>query len=322
MNKVRIAMIGAGMMANKVHYPSLASLPQAEMVGICDLNPARLTETADRYQIPNRYSDYRKMLEDLKPDGVYVVMPPQYMYDIVSDCLRRGIHVFTEKPLGLSLHQAETLARLAEENGVITQVGHQRRSSPILNAMLEKCRAHGPVNHAVVEFYKYDISPLSLASDHLHDDCSHSVDTIRHICGGEVVDVKSVFKRLGTPDINWVQSTLQFDNGATGVIINSWASGRRVFRAEIHCPGAYADVELENKAFFYENGNYDGEEYDCREVAGGNEFYEYGGFKLKSEEFINSILAGKSMTSSPFSDVLKTMRVLETIVAQSVLSGV
>ena len=155
MNKVRIAMIGAGMMANKVHYPSLASLPQAEMVGICDLNPARLTETADRYQIPNRYSDYRKMLEDLKPDGVYVVMPPQYMYDIVSDCLRRGIHVFTEKPLGLSLHQAETLARLAEENGVITQVGHQRRSPAVLGNAFVPPAGGITVPCGVLQFFRH-----------------------------------------------------------------------------------------------------------------------------------------------------------------------
>lgn len=322
MDKVRICMIGAGMMANKVHYPSLASFDDVEIVGICDLSAERVNETADRYGIANRYSEYRKMLDEQKPDGVYVVMPPQYMYDIVCDCIRRGLNVFTEKPLGLTMHQAETLTRLAEEKGVITQVGHQRRTSPILNAMLDKCRTHGPVNHAVIEFYKCDINPMSLAADHLHDDCSHSIDTLRWICGGEVVSVDSSFKRIGTPDINWVQSTLQFDNGATGVVINSWASGRRVFRAEIHCPGAYADVELENKAYFYENGNYEGEEYDCKEVAGGEEFFEYGGFQLKSREFIDSIRAGECKTSSPFSDVLKTMRVLETIVAQSVLANV
>ena len=322
MDNVRICMIGAGMMANKVHYPSLASFSDVEIAGICDLNAKRVEQTADQYGIKNRYTDYRKMLDEQKPDGVYVVMPPQYMYDIVCDCIRRGLNVFTEKPLGMSLHQAETLARLAQEYGVITQVGHQRRSSPILNTVLDKCRAHGNVNHAVIEFYKCDMQPMSSAADHIHDDCSHSIDTLRWICGGEVVKVDSCFKRIGTPDINWVQSTLQFDNGATGIVINSWASGRRVFRAEVHCPGAYADIELENKAYLYEDGDYDGQEFDCKEVAGGQEFYEYGGFKLKSREFIDSIQAGKCTTSSPFSDVLKTMRVLETIVAQSVMSGV
>lgn len=319
MDKVRICMIGAGMMANKVHYPSLASFDDVEMTGICDLNTARVNETAGKYGIENKYSDYLQMIEEQKPDGVYIVMPPQYMYDIASTCIKRGLNVFIEKPMGLTLHQAENLAYLAELHGIITQVGHQRRSSPLLNDMLNRCTAHGPVNHAVVEFYKCDLNPMLSAVDHLHDDCSHSIDTIRWICGGEIVKIESVFKRIGTPDINWIQSTLQFDNGATGVVINSWASGRRVFRTEIHCPGAYADVELENKAYLYEDGDYEGAEFDCREAAGGAEFYEYGGFKRKSREFIDSIRAGESRTSSPFSDVIKTMRALEIIAAQSVL---
>lgn len=318
--KTRICMIGAGQMANKVHYPSVSSFDDVEIVGVCDLNQERLERTADVYGIRNRYVDYQNMLDEQKPDGVYVIMPPQYMYDIVCNCIQRGLHIFTEKPLGLTLHQAEVLTRMAEEKGIITQVGHQRRTSPILNAMLNKCRTHGPVTHAVVEFYKHDLAPMVMAADHLHDDCSHSVDTLRWICGGEVLKIESNFKKIGVPDINWVQSTLHFDNGATGILINSWASGRRIFRAEIHSPGAYADIELENKAFLYENGDYEGEKYDCKVVAGGNEFYEYGGFKHKSREFIDSIRDGKCRTSSSFSDVLKTMRVLETIVAQSVLA--
>ncbi len=112
---MKICMIGAGMMANKVHYPSLASFDDVEIAGICDLNEQRVARTADQYGIRNRYTDYRKMLDGQKPDGVYVIMPPQYMYDIVCDCLRSGLNTFTEKPLGMSLHQAETLTRLAEE---------------------------------------------------------------------------------------------------------------------------------------------------------------------------------------------------------------
>ena len=77
-SKVRICMIGAGSMANKVHYPSLASFDDVEIVGICDLNPTPLNETADKYNIPQEYrfeirypDEYRKMIEKQGPDGVY-----------------------------------------------------------------------------------------------------------------------------------------------------------------------------------------------------------------------------------------------------------
>jgi len=68
--KVRVAMIGAGGMANSVHYPSLSSFDDVEMVAICDLDPNRLNTTADKYHIQKRYTDYKKMIEENTPDAV------------------------------------------------------------------------------------------------------------------------------------------------------------------------------------------------------------------------------------------------------------
>ena len=315
--KTRIAFIGAGKMANAVHYPSLASFEDVEITGICDLDEGRLKETADKYNIPRRYTNYRKMADAEKPDGMYVIGPAHNMYDIVIWCLENKIPVFVEKPLGLNYHQASMLTELADKNKVITQVCHQRRSSPLLLAVLEKCKSHGHINHAVCEFYKYDMNPMYSACDHIHDDCSHSVDTLRSICGGEVINIESSCKKIGTPDINWVQAVLNFDNGSTGILINSWASGRRVFRLELHAPGIYSDVEIENKAYLYANGDYEGKVFDAKEISGGNDLYIYGGFKNKSREFIDSLQSGKEQTTSPFKDVLKTMLVVELITANA-----
>jgi len=317
---VNICFIGAGEMANKVHYPSLASFNDVKLTGICDLNASKREKTAKKYNVPFTYDDYKKMIHDLKPDGVYVIAPPQHMYDIVKWCISEKIPTFCEKPLGLTYHQTQMLTDLAIKNEVITQVGHQRRSSPILNKVLKESKLYGAVTHAICEFYKYDLRPLYDASDHLHDDGSHSIDTLRWICGGEVVGVESQVKRIGTPDINWVYATLFFDNGSTGIMVNNWASGRRVFRVEVHAPGFCSDVELENKAIIYSKGNYEGDSLDCKEVARSEEFHVYGGFLQKSREFIDSIITSKEVTSSPFHDVLKTMEVVETVIAQSIIS--
>ncbi len=82
MSKLRVAVIGAGWMANYVHYPSLASFDDVEMVGICDLDAERMTTTADTYGIKGRYADYRKMVTDLAPDAVYAIGQPHLMYDV------------------------------------------------------------------------------------------------------------------------------------------------------------------------------------------------------------------------------------------------
>ena len=130
--KLRVAMIGAGAMANKVHYPSLASFGDVEIAAICDLDAGRLNQTADKYGVAGRYADYRRMIEDTAPDAVYAVGDPDALYNVWVWCLSRGLNLFVEKPLGLTRHQARILAHLAAEKGCITQVGFQRRTSPLL----------------------------------------------------------------------------------------------------------------------------------------------------------------------------------------------
>ncbi len=130
--RVQIAMVGAGSMANRVHYPSLASFGDVDIAAICDLDPTRLQSTADRYEVEHRYSDYRRMIEEVAPDAVYVVGPPHLMFDIWTWCLEAGQNLCIEKPMGISLHQARTLAYLADQKGCITQVSFQRRTCPMV----------------------------------------------------------------------------------------------------------------------------------------------------------------------------------------------
>ncbi|MBI3970564.1 MAG: Gfo/Idh/MocA family oxidoreductase [Chloroflexi bacterium] len=318
---VRVAMIGAGRMANNVHYPSLASFGDVEIAAICDISPAALNATADKYGVARRYTDYRTMVEEVAPDGVYVIGQPHYMYDIWVWCLQQGLNLYIEKPMGLTWHQAQMLTHLADQKGVITQVSHQRRTSPLLVTLREKLLKRGPVVHAVCEFYKHGPRPMVGARDHMMDDSTHAIDTVRWMCGGEVVAIESECKRIGTPDINWIGATLRFDNGSTGYVLNSWCSGRRVFRVQMHAPGICADAEVEGKASLYADGDYDGVEYDAKAVAGSDQLYVYGGFRAKNREFIDSLKLGREVTSSPFRDCVKTMEVAEKILAQALLKG-
>lgn len=326
-SKVRIAFIGAGGMANSVHYPSVASFDDAEIVGICDVSPEALNTTADKYNVPkearfgeNGVIEYQTMIEKVSPDGVYVVGQPHLMVDIWLWCLKEGLNLYIEKPMGLTIHQARSMAYLAEKNGCITQVSHQRRSCPMLVKLREECLKKGPITHAICEFYKCDLQSNLTPRDHMMDDCTHSIDTVRWMCGGEVEKVDSHCKRIGTEDINWIGATIQFDNGSTGYVLNSWSSGRRIFRVQMHAPGIYTDAEVEGKAYLYADGNYEGVEYDTKEVAGSDETRVFGGFETKNREFIDSIKTGKEVTSSPFRDCVKTMEVAETILAQALLN--
>jgi virulence factor len=327
--KIRVCMIGAGNMASRVHYPSLASFDDVEIVGVIEGRAEPLAATCGKFGIPEAArhlvhspTDYQAILKDLRPDGVYVVGQPEVMYPIWTWCLGNGFNLFVEKPMGITMHQSEMLAHLADQNKCITQVGHQRRSAPILVQMRERLLQNGPVVHAVVEFFKCDPTPMFGARDRMLDDGSHAIDTARYICGGEVVKVVSDCRRIGTPDINWIGATLSFDNGATCFVICNWASGRRVFRTQMHSFRGYADVEPELDAKLYLDGNYEGETFDTKAVSGGDELYVFGGFRAKNREFIDSLKSGVDGCTSPFRDTVKTMRICHTILGQALEAGV
>ncbi|MDP8217962.1 MAG: Gfo/Idh/MocA family oxidoreductase [Candidatus Theseobacter exili] len=315
LKKVRVAMVGAGPMANSIHCPSLSSFKDVEIAAICDINTQKLNTTADKFGINKRYTDYEKMIEEVVPDGVYVIGQPYYMYDIWVWCLEQKFNLYIEKPMGLTIHQSEILAYLAEKNKCITQVSHQRRTCPLLVKMKKECLKKGPIYQAVCEFYKCAISPFTAAQDHMMEDCTHSIDTVRWLCGGEVVEIESRCKRIMTPDINWIGATLHFDNGSTGYVINSWASGRRIFRVQMHAPGILVDADIEGKAYLYKDNAATGIEYDTKEVAGSDKI-AFGGYLAKNREFIDSIKTGKEKTSSPFRDCLKTMKIANKILAK------
>jgi predicted dehydrogenase len=331
-DEVRVAMIGAGRMANSVHYPSLASFPDTRIVGICDLDPVALTRTADQFEIEERHRDYREMVERVSPDGVYVIGQPHLMYDIWTWCLQQGLPLCIEKPMGLTIHQARMLAHLAETAGVVTQVSHQRRTSPLLVSLRDQVRATGEVTQAMVQFYKPGPLAMTGARDRMMDDCVHVIDTVRWLCGGgpgshsgaDVTRVESKCRRIGTPDINWVHATLEFANGAIGFVQCNWASGRRIFRVEMHSPGATAEGDQEGMMSFHSAASRGSgsQEFHAHTVAGSAETFISGGFQAKNREFIESLKTGREVTSSPFRDAVKTMEVAETILAQALLAGV
>ncbi len=320
--KFSVAMIGAGSRANSVIYPALESLEDVSIDAICDIDYERLKKTADRYSVEKRYGesifDYQKMIKEIKPDAVFAIGQPHTFYDIWEWCLENKQNLFVEKPLGLNIHQARSLAYMAEKNNCVTQVAFQRRITPMVVKLREECLKRGPITHAFCRFYKSAISENHSARDHMMDDCVHSIDTIRWMCGGEVKKVRSFTKRVQVPDINFISAEIHFDNDSVGYLINSWSSGRRIFAVEMHAPNICVEAEHESKGYLYADGDTVGIEYDTTKVAGSGELFAFTGVQAKCRDFIDACINNKQAESS-FSDALKTMEVAETILAQSLL---
>ena len=313
---VRIAFIGAGGRATSSHYPSLYDMDEVDIVAACDVNQTRLDEACSKFRIQGRYNDYRKMLAQEKPDAVYAIMPPQNLYDISAEVIESGSHLFVEKPPAVTTEQTRQLHLLAQQHDVLTGVTFQRRFSPLIRKGKNLCIERGPVHTAHASFYKNSVGSKPYykgGMDVLTVDGIHAIDTLRYLCGGEVERVSSDSRRLDATHWNMHLAIIKFSSGATGILLNNFMAGKRIFSVEIHSPGIsfFGDPE-EGGKLFAENKPEAIQTIDPFELAGSKEDYRaFGAFDI-NQHFVDCIKNGV-LPETHFGDALKTMELVDAI---------
>ena len=175
-------------------------MKDAEICAVCELNEERRQRVAKQFRIPNQYTSYQKMVAAERPDLVDAILPPHHGYDIAAIVIDMGSNLILEKPPALTSEQTRHRAILARKKGVITGVTLQRRFAPVIRTGKEMCEAVGPVHSAEAMFIKHTApgSPPTYkgAADQLTVDGVHAVDTLRYLCGGEVLSVASSVRRI------------------------------------------------------------------------------------------------------------------------------
>ena len=311
--KIRLALIGAGGMANSVHYPSLVKFPDVEMAGLCDLAEEKLKTTAEKFHIEKTFTDYKKMLDEIEPDAVYLLMPPHHLFDLVIESLNRKLNVFIEKPPGITTEQTKNMARLAEKNNCLTMVGFQRRFCPVIVEARKRVEERSPIIQCAARFMKnYFAGPYyDGASDILTCDAIHSVDNLRWM-GGEVKKIVSSVKNLYAKYDNVFNALFEFENGAVGMLLTNWVVGKRIFTVEMHSKGISAFAEPDDKAVIYKDNEEKGEILLTQEVAKSKEMYKYAGFFSENRHFIDCLKEDKQPMTN-LSDAVATMELVDRI---------
>ncbi len=329
--KLRIGIIGAGGIARSVHLPPLSQMENAELIWVCDLIAQRAKDAADTWRIPAWGVSYKELLSQNKPDAVFVLVQPDMCFRPVLDCLLAGCHVFTEKPLGVTAFQAETIARVAKEMNVQCQAGMNRRFIPLVRLVLDKMRALGPIHQVDGWFYKHtgaDFYNGGLSA--FTGDAVHTIDLVRYIAGAEAARCAQVSARYGdSPVDNAWNAVIAFDNGVTGTIHSNYATGGRVHGFAIHNAQASAYINVgfggeacSAKILHHVQGTFSMasggageqhiEELDGQAVAGGSDYYEYYGYAAEDRAFVEALLSGQPVSCSA-EDAAGTMRLLEQL---------
>jgi predicted dehydrogenase len=239
MSRLRLAVIGVGHLG-KEHARILASLPEAELVGVADVNAAQAEAVALRCG-SRGFPDYRGLLPLV--DAAVVVVPTVHHHAVAADFLRRGIPVLVEKPLTTEPAQAEELVSLAHLQGVTLQVGHIERFNP---AFEELCRR--PLRPKYVTCRRLgSFTGRSTDIGAVLDLMIHDLDLLLALVKSPVRDVQALGLSVlgGHEDV--AQARLVFENGCVADLTASRVSAAPVRQMQVWSAEGFARVDFAKK---------------------------------------------------------------------------
>jgi len=228
----QIGFIGAGGMA-RAHMKRISGMPDVKIAAICDTVPEKAKETAAEYGA-KPYTDFHEMLDEEQLNAVWVAIPPFAHTDEVSYAAERGVNLFLEKPLALTLEKAKEMQKAAEKHKVKTMIGYVwRQSRAIRRAKTLLEQEAGPIG--LVAGYWWGGVPggpehwwrrKELSGGQVIEQTTHIFDLSRFLAG-EVDRVYAEFATILNADkpnftIEDVSvATLRFRSGAIGYITSS-----------------------------------------------------------------------------------------------------
>ncbi|APO55790.1 Gfo/Idh/MocA family oxidoreductase [Bradyrhizobium diazoefficiens] len=228
MKNITIGVIGAGLIGRK-HLAKLAGRGDYDLVGIADVNSDRV---AADYPGTPVFADYRKLLDEARPEAVIIASPNQLHAEQGIACARRGIHILIEKPVTDTVETAASLIAEVRKAGVQSLVGHHRRHHQqvrTLKAVLGERRIGDVVGvSAIWATHKpaayFEIAPWrsQAGGGPILINLIHEIDFLRFTVG-EIVAVEAIAsnRQRSFAVEDTAAALIEFDSGALGTFFIS-----------------------------------------------------------------------------------------------------
>lgn len=244
--RVRVGVIGVGSLGQH-HARIYAKLPEVELVGVYDVDRAWAERIAREYDTQAFGS-----LDDLLPriEAASVVVPTDRHREIGGKLLEKRIHVLIEKPIAATTSEAEELVALAQQQGVILQVGHVERFNPVLS-ILEKhgSRPRFIEAHRLAPYppARAGLLPRGTEVNVVLDLMIHDLEVILHLVQSSVKDIRAV----GVPVLSRTEDIanvrLLFENGCVANVTASRISKDRMRKIRCFFEDAYVSLDYQNQ---------------------------------------------------------------------------
>ena len=230
---IRLAVVGLGKMGLS-HYSMINAHPRVKLEAVCD-SVAYVLDVLTKYTGVRTYTDFDQMLQEVELDGVIIATPSSMHSRMVMAALDKGLHVFCEKPFCLDTEEGEEVTRIANEKGLVNQVGYHYRFVGAFQEVkrLIDAKAIGEVTHVLAEAY----GPVVLKSKGstwrtqrsqgggcLYDYAAHPLNLVNWYLGEPRAVGGSVLNKIFSNDTDdEVFGTLYYENGKSAQISVNWS---------------------------------------------------------------------------------------------------
>ncbi|MFZ2633047.1 MAG: Gfo/Idh/MocA family oxidoreductase [Desulfosalsimonadaceae bacterium] len=241
--KIRAAVVGVGYLG-KFHAEKYAAMDNVELVGVVDIHRARAEEVASHVGVKAFY-DYRDLFG--RVDAVSIAVPTPLHFEIGKAFLEQGVDVLVEKPITVTIEEADVLIGIAEEKGLILQVGHLERFNPAIRA------AKALVNHPVfiessrMSLYKERGTDVSVVLDLM----IHDIDIISHFVHSGIKYCHAMGASVVSDTVDIANAHIEFDNGTVAKVTASRIANKNERKIRLFQKDGYISLDFANRSIVH-----------------------------------------------------------------------
>jgi predicted dehydrogenase len=236
---LKVGVFGVGHLG-KFHLNNWKEIKKVELVGFYDPNDRTAKEVSEKYQLV-RFLDPELLMDAC--DIVDVIAPTPFHFTLCEKAIRKGKHVFVEKPLAHTMAEARELVKLVKESNIKLQVGHVERFNPAFLALQNM-----QLNPLFIEVHRLaQFDPRGTEVSVILDLMIHDIDIILNLVKSEVktIQASGVAVMTDTPDIASVR--IEFNNGCVANLTSSRISMKKMRKMRLFQKDAYIGIDFLNK---------------------------------------------------------------------------
>ncbi len=272
-NKIKVGIIGVGHMG-QYHVNVAVSIPKLDLIGIYDVDQNRLQEISQKFLVTS-YSNLDDLIQD--SEALIIAVPTKFHYYIGKKCLEAGKHILLEKPITETVEQAKELIELANQKGLILQVGHVER-----------------FNGAILEIKKIIEKPFLIETKRLSpfnpriqdvgvvlDLMIHDLDIVLNLIPSPIKSINARGIRVFSNFEDIAIATIQFESGTLANLLASRATQNKIRTLTITQEKSYVVL------------NFTTQDIDIHRMASSAYLMAREELKYKQESFVEKIFVHK-----------------------------